>query len=62
MPIVHAHILRGRKPEQRDAFAKAVTQAAETHLGVAPQAVRVLIYEIEPELWYAAGEPKAPPA
>jgi 4-oxalocrotonate tautomerase len=61
MPIVHAHILQGRRPEQIDAFAKAVTKAAEEHLGVPSAAVRVLIHEIEPSSWFTAGERKGPP-
>lgn len=62
MPIVHAHILSGRTPEQKQAFARAVTDAATTHLGVAAGAVRVLLHEIPPSEWFTAGESKAPPA
>ena len=62
MPILHAHVLAGRTPEQKQAFARAVTEAAAAHLGAPAAAVRVLIHEIPPELWFTAGEPKAPPA
>jgi len=61
MPIVHANLLAGRSQEQKTAFARAVTQAAVDHLGVAPAAVRVLIQEIPPNDWFVAGEAKAPP-
>lgn len=60
MPILHANILAGRNQEQKAAFARAVTQAAVDHLGVAPTAVRVLIHEIPPDAWFTAGEAKAP--
>ncbi|MFT3763012.1 MAG: tautomerase family protein [Pseudoxanthomonas sp.] len=62
MPIVHAHILAGRTPEQKQAFARAVTDAATAHLAVPATAVRVLIHEIPPAEWFTAGEPKSPPA
>ncbi|RYY29382.1 MAG: 4-oxalocrotonate tautomerase family protein [Sphingomonadales bacterium] len=60
MPIVQANILKGRTAEAKADFARAVTDAAVAHLGVPPQAVRVLISEVEPEHWFTAGEPKAP--
>lgn len=62
MPILHAHILAGRTPEQKQAFARAVTEAATAHLGVPATAVRVLLHEIPPAQWFTAGEPKGPPA
>lgn len=62
MPILHAHILAGRSPEQKQAFARAVTEAAAAHLGAPASAVRLLIHEIPPSEWFTAGEPKAPPA
>lgn len=61
MPILHANILAGRSQEQKAAFARAVTQAAVEHLGVAPAAVRVLLHEIPPNDWFTAGEAKSPP-
>lgn len=61
MPILHAHILAGRSAEQKQAFARAVTEAATAHLAVPATAVRVLIHEIPPAEWFTAGEPKAPP-
>lgn len=62
MPILNAYILAGRSPEQKQAFARAVTEAATTHLGVPASAVRVLVHEIPPAEWFTAGEPKGPPA
>lgn len=61
MPLLHAHILAGRTHEQKAAFARAVTDAAVTHLNVPVTAVRVVFHEIEPTDWFTAGEPKSPP-
>ncbi len=61
MPIVHAHILAGRTPEQKQAFARAVTDAATAHLDVPASAVRVLLHEIPHAQRFTAGEPKGPP-
>ncbi|MFC3712987.1 4-oxalocrotonate tautomerase family protein [Sphingoaurantiacus capsulatus] len=60
MPIVNVSILKGRTPQAKAAFAKAVTDAAAAHLDVTPPQVRVLITEIEPAHWFVAGESKAP--
>ncbi len=62
MPIIRTTILAGRPYAAKQAFAKAVTDAAVEHLGIAAPQVRVLIEEIEPEHWFVAGEPKSPPA
>lgn len=62
MPIIHAHVLAGRSQQQKSDFAKAVTEAASTHLAVPAAAVRVLIHEVPPAQWYTAGEPKGPPS
>lgn len=61
MPLVHANILKGRTQKAKAGFAKAVTDAAVEHLGVAPDHVRVLIHEVEPDSWFTAGAAKGPP-
>ncbi len=60
MPIVKVNIIAGRSPEAKAAFARAVTEAAVTHLDVKPAQVRVLIEEIAPAHWFTGGEAKAP--
>lgn len=60
MPIFHAHILAGRSQEQKAAFARAVTEAAQQHLAVPASAVRVVLHEVPPTDWFTAGEAKAP--
>ena len=62
MPIIHANVLAGRSHEQKAAFARAVTDAAVTHLGVPATAVRVVFHDIEPTDWFTAGDPKSPPS
>lgn len=62
MPIVQVNILQGRSQDAKSDFARAVTDAAVTHLGVQPAQVRVLISEIAPQHWFTAGVSKAPVA
>lgn len=62
MPIVQVNILEGRSQEAKSDFARAVTDAAVTHLGVQPAQVRVLISEVAPQHWFTAGAAKAPVA
>lgn len=62
MPLIHANILAGRSQEQKAGFARAVTEAACTHLNVPATAVRVIFHEIPPNDWFTAGEAKSPPA
>lgn len=61
MPVIHAHLIRGRSPAQKAAFARAVTEAASQYLNAPAAAVRVVFHEIEPSDWFVAGEPKATP-
>ena len=56
-----ASIIRGRPPEVRKAFAKAVTEAAVETLDVPIETVRVIITEVEPENWSIGGKPKGDP-
>lgn len=62
MPIIHANVLAGRSQEQKAAFARAVTGAAVSHLGVPATAVRVIFHEIQSDDWFTAGLPKSPPS
>jgi len=62
MPLIHANVLKGRSKDAKAGFARALTDAAVAHLGVAPEQVRVLIHEIEPDNWFTAGVAKDQPA
>lgn len=62
MPIIHVHMLKGRSEEQRQKVAAGITRVMVESTGVAVEAVRVLIHEVEPTHWYTAGVAKSPPA
>ena len=52
MPIVHAEIWKGKSPEVKKALAESLTQAVVTHIGCPPQAVTVIIDEIDKGNWF----------
>ena len=59
MPIVRIELLQGRTPEVKDELIARVTDAVVTMLGVDPEQVRVLLYELPPEHWAVGGQTKA---
>lgn len=61
MPIITANILAGRNWETRQAFMRALTDAATETLKVEASAVRVILVEVPPEHWAAGGQPKGLP-
>lgn len=61
MPIIHVHVLKGRSEAQLQKVAAGITRVMVENTGVAPEAVRVLIHEVEPSHWYTAGIAKKPP-
>lgn len=56
MPVITAHILKGRSPEIKRRLASALTAAAADILDVQPQSIHVLIDEYERENWATGGE------
>ncbi|NOJ26842.1 MAG: 4-oxalocrotonate tautomerase [Nitrososphaera sp.] len=57
MPIVSVSMYPGRTKEQKDEFAKAVTEAAVKILKTQPEHV-IVVYEEKPrENWFMAGKP-----
>ncbi|WP_098956791.1 2-hydroxymuconate tautomerase [Pseudonocardia sp. N23] len=56
MPLVQITLARGRTPEQLAALGAAVTAAVEESIGAPREAVRVVVNECEPELWFVGGE------
>lgn len=56
MPIVQIELLTGRTLEQRRALAKNVTKAITDSLNVPPEAVSIIIREMEPDHYATAGE------
>ena len=59
MPIVRIELLQGRTPAIIEELIVRVTDAIVTTLGVDPEQVRVLLYELPPEHWAVGGQSKA---
>ena len=59
MPIVRIELLLGRTPAIKEELIVRVTDAVVTTLGVDPEQVRVLLYELPPEHWAVGGQTKA---
>jgi len=59
MPIVRIELLQGRAPKVKNELIARVTDAVVTTLGVDPDQVRVLLYELPPEHWAVGGQTKA---
>ena len=56
MPTINVQLFEGRTPEQKRAFAKAVTEAACNTLGCDPAAVDIILHEVKKENWATAGK------
>lgn len=59
MPIVRIELLQGRTPAIKEELIVRVTDVVVTTLGVDPEQVRVLLYELPPEHWAVGGQTKA---
>ena len=59
MPIVRIEMLQGRTPKVKNELISRVTDAIAATLGVDPEQVRVLLYELPPEHWAVGGQTKA---
>jgi len=59
MPIIRIEMLQGRSPAIKDELVARITDVAVATLGVEPEQVRVLIYELLPEHWAVGGRTKA---
>ncbi len=59
MPIVRIELLQGRTPKMKNELIARVTDAVVTTLGIDPEQVRVLLYELPPEHWAVGGQTKA---
>jgi 4-oxalocrotonate tautomerase len=56
MPIVTINIVKGRDEETLRACLRAVHEAVRDSLGVPDSSVRILMSEVEPDLWSAGGQ------
>lgn len=55
MPIIQVKLFEGRSIEQKRAFVRAVTEAAQETLGASPESVDILLQEIKREEWATGG-------
>ena len=55
MPIVRIELLQGRTPVVKNELIARVTDTVVTTLGVDPDQVRVLLYELPPAHWAVVG-------
>ncbi|MDD5772044.1 MAG: 2-hydroxymuconate tautomerase family protein [bacterium] len=55
MPVVNIQILKGRSQEQKKKMAKTVTDAIVSSIGVKPEAVWIVIEEMERENFATGG-------
>ncbi|GAA3438574.1 tautomerase family protein [Kutzneria kofuensis] len=56
MPIVRISVAAGRTREQLRECMRAVHDAVRDSLGAPDASIRVLITEVDPELWSAGGQ------
>lgn len=55
MPVIDVTMVEGRTLEQKDAFVMALTDAAVSTLGAPRESVRVILREVPPTNFAAAG-------
>ena len=55
MPIVQIHLIKGRSVDQKRALVKKVTDAVVETVNVPPEAVEVILSEMEREHFAKAG-------
>lgn len=55
MPTIRVELFAGRSPEQKRAFAQAVTEAAVRTIGATPESVDVIFQDVERHDWASAG-------
>lgn len=56
MPIVSISVAKGRDAETLRKCIRAVHEAVRDSLGAPEASIRVLVTEVEPELWSSGGQ------
>lgn len=56
MPIIRVEMFQGKSREQRRAIARELTQAYVRAAGGKPEAVTVLLSDVDKQDWAVAGE------
>ena len=59
MPIANITVTKGRPLEDTQAMMKAVTDAIESTLHAPRESIRVIVREVEPQLFSVGGVPKS---
>jgi len=55
MPVIRVEMFKGRTPEQKKALVKEVTEAFVRTAGGTPEAVQVVITDVEKDDWAVGG-------
>ena len=55
MPTIKVEMLEGRSDEQKQSFAKAVTEAAVRELKSEPQHIDIVFFEVAKKNWCTGG-------
>lgn len=56
MPIIEVSIAKGRDRSDLNALMEALHRAANESIGAPEKSIRILVKEIEPELWLSGGQ------
>jgi 4-oxalocrotonate tautomerase len=56
MPIIHIEIARGRNAADLSNMACEVSRAAAESLSVQESGIRVIVDEVDPNLWFSGGQ------
>ncbi|AWJ86947.1 4-oxalocrotonate tautomerase (plasmid) [Azospirillum sp. TSH58] len=56
MPLINVQLFEGRTPEQKRAYAKALTDASVEVLGCSPEAVDVIFHDVKKSDWASGGK------
>lgn len=57
MPLIRVELFEGRSTEQKQALARALTEATVQTLGCKPDAVDVMLFELNRADWVTGGVP-----
>ncbi|MGF7176132.1 4-oxalocrotonate tautomerase [Azospirillum doebereinerae] len=55
MPTLNIQLFEGRTPEQKRAYAKALTEATVSVLGCSPSAVEIIFQDVKKSDWASGG-------
>jgi 4-oxalocrotonate tautomerase len=56
MPVVHIEMMAGRTEDQKRAMVARVTDVLVETIAAPPEAVQIVVTEVQPEQWAVAGQ------